>query len=131
MCHFHQVKIVRRYLTKQPALDASKELLDVIKLLAHTDKACFVELFQQWEAKWADFLKERATEIKTNKTYYVHKRLRSAYLSIKRNMPYLWTMNTGRYLLTNTLKTHLVNAKPLSTLRCKHKSSYYLTIKPK
>jgi hypothetical protein len=91
MCHFHQVKIVRRYLTKQPALDASKELLDVIKLLAHTDKESFVGLFQQWEAKWADFLKERAMDSKTNKTYYVHKRLRSAYLSIRRNMPYLWT----------------------------------------
>jgi hypothetical protein len=47
MCQFHQVKIIQRYLTKQPALDASKELLGVIKLLAHTDKESFVGMLQQ------------------------------------------------------------------------------------
>jgi hypothetical protein len=126
MCQFHQVKIIQRYLTKQPALDASEELLGVIKLLAHTDKESFVGMFQQWETKWADFLKERAIDIKTNKTHYLHKRLRSAYLSIKRNMPYLWTWydNLGTVEIPNTnnglegqftdLKTKLRNHNGLS-----------------
>jgi hypothetical protein len=91
MCQYHQVKIVKRYLTAQPELTASKELLSIVKLLAHTDKESFTGLFEEWASKWDSFLRERAQGRKTGKSYYVHKRLRSAYLSLKRNMPYLWT----------------------------------------
>lgn len=87
MCQFHQISIVKRYLTQSPELEASIELLTIVKQLCHTDKESFVDMFEQW----ADFLKERRIEPKTGKTRYVHKRLRSAYLSMKRNMPYLWT----------------------------------------
>ena len=34
---------------------------------------------------------ERTCDNRTGKSRYTHKRLRSAYLSIRRNMPYLWT----------------------------------------
>jgi hypothetical protein len=91
MCQYHQVKIVRRYLTGHPELAASKELLSIVKLLAHTDKESFTGLFEAWISKWDSFLRERTQDKKTGKSYYVHKRLRSAYLSLKRNMPYLWT----------------------------------------
>lgn len=91
MCQFHQVQIVKRYLTASPELEASKELLSIIRLLCHTDKASFVGLFERWVDKWATFLKERSFDPKTRKSHYTHRRLRSAYLSIKRNMPYLWT----------------------------------------
>jgi len=91
MCQFHQVSIVKRYLTQNPELEASVELLNIVKLLCHTDKESFIGVFQQWVDKWSSFLKERRIEPKTGKTRYVHSRLRSAYLSIKRNMPYLWT----------------------------------------
>ena len=91
MCQFHQVSIVRRYLTQSPELEASVELFNIAKLLCHTDKESFVGLFELWTDKWSAFLKERRIEQKTGKTRYVHSRLRSAYLSIKRNMPYLWT----------------------------------------
>lgn len=90
MCQFHQVQIVKRYLTEEPELDASKELLSIIKLLCRTDKESFIGLFEEWSDKWMLFLKERSIEKKTSKKRYTHKRLRSAYLSIKRNMPYLW-----------------------------------------
>jgi hypothetical protein len=126
MCQFHQVKIVQRYLTKQPDLEASKGLLGIVKLLAHTDKESFIGMFQQWETKWTDFLKERTLDSKTNKTHYAHKRLRSAYLSIRRNMPYLWTWhdNLDTVNIPNTnnglegqftdLKTKLRNHNGLS-----------------
>jgi len=91
MCQYHQVSIVKRYLTKEPELEASIELLHIIKLLSRTDKESFVGMFNDWQNKWSEFLKERYKEKRTNKTRYVHTRLRSAYLSIKRNMPYLWT----------------------------------------
>lgn len=91
MCQFHQVSIVRRYLTQNPELEASVELWHIVKLLCHTDKESFIGLFEQWVDKWSSFLKERRIEPRTGKKRYVHSRLRSAYLSIKRNMPYLWT----------------------------------------
>ena len=91
MCQFHQVAIVKRYLTNKPELATSIELLKIVKLMCHTDKDSFVGLFEEWQYKWNDFLKERNRDKKTRKSYYVHKRLRSAYLSLRRNMPYLWT----------------------------------------
>jgi hypothetical protein len=91
MCQFHQVQIVKRYLTQSPELEASKELLSIAKMLCHTDKESFTGLFEEWCMKWSGFLKERTRDKKTGKSHYTHPRLRSAYLSIKRNMPYLWT----------------------------------------
>lgn len=91
LCQFHQVNIVKRYLTQQPQLEASIELWSIVKQLCHTDKECFIGMFEEWIDKWSAFLKERRIESKTGKICYVHSRLRSAYLSLKRNMPYLWT----------------------------------------
>jgi hypothetical protein len=125
MCQFHQVKIVQRYLTKQPDLQASKELLEIVKLLAHTDKESFVGIFERWTIKWEKFLKERSIDKKTRKSYFVHKKLRSAYHSIRRNMPYLWTFydtieigipntNNGLEGQFTDLKTKLRNHNGLS-----------------
>jgi len=93
MCQFHQISIIRRYLTKQPDLQASKELLSLVKTMTHTDKEQFISMFSDWEHKWDNFLKERSLDKKTGKTSYTHKRLRSAYLSLKRNMKELWTFS--------------------------------------
>jgi hypothetical protein len=125
MCQYHQVSIVRRYLTKEPELEASKELLSIVKLLAHTDKESFTGLFESWLHKWDNFLKERSKDKKTGKGYYVHKRLRSAYLSLQRNMSYLWTYydypdrgipntNNGLEGKFTDLKTKLRNHNGLS-----------------
>ncbi|GHT26098.1 hypothetical protein AGMMS4957_21570 [Bacteroidia bacterium] len=35
--------------TKRPDLQASKELLAMVKLLAHTDEDTFMDTFEQWE----------------------------------------------------------------------------------
>jgi hypothetical protein len=60
-------------------------------LITKTDKESFVGSFNTWCERWNDCLKER-TKNKNGKSYYTHKKLRSAYLSLKRNMPYLWTL---------------------------------------
>lgn len=91
MCQFHQLMIVRRYLTQRPEMPAAIELLALAKMLTRTDKESFMGLLDLWSVKWADFLKERSLDSQTGKTYYTHKRLRSAYLSLQRNMPWLWT----------------------------------------
>ena len=96
MCQYHQLRIVQRYLTRKPELPASVELLSIANLLANTDKESFVGSFEAWCERWDSFLKERTCDKRTGKSYYVHKRLRSACLSIKRNMPYLWTWYDNR-----------------------------------
>ena len=94
MCQKHQMDIVRRYLTRNPKLQAGKELLFLINQLTKLSEKEFVTKFDAWQEKWNDFLKERATNEQTGKTHFVHKKLRSAYLSIKRHLPHLFVYKT-------------------------------------
>lgn len=90
MCQFHQVAIIRRYITNSPKLEAGKELKIISKLLTRTDKESFIGAFEAWYIKWEKFLKERRIDPVNGKSRYIHRTLRSAYLSIKRNLPYLF-----------------------------------------
>jgi hypothetical protein len=90
LCQFHQVLTIKTKLTLRPKLEASQELLAVAKTLCHTDKESFVASLHGWYEKWETFLKER-TKSEDGKSHYTHKKLRSAYLSLERNMPWLWT----------------------------------------
>ena len=91
MCHFHQKQIVRRYLTLNPKLEASIELKAIVSTLVNTDEQIFTEQLSQWHKKWKDFLKEKTTDPETGKWHYTHKKLRSAYRSLKTNLPFLFT----------------------------------------
>lgn len=91
MCQFHQSAIIRRYLTKKPKLQAAQELMEVVELMKQTDKASFEGSLLLWFEKWEDFLNERTTNPISNKSFYTHKRLRSAYRSLKNNLPWLFT----------------------------------------
>ena len=59
MCNFHQVAIIRRYLTKKPKMQASKELWEHVLLLVKTDKERFEGGLNAWHTKWNDFLNEK------------------------------------------------------------------------
>ena len=91
MCQFHQSAIIRRYLTKRPKLKAAQELMEVVDLMKQTDKESFVGALQQWIEKWQYFLNERTVNPITNKSFYTHKRLRSAYRSLSNNLSWLFT----------------------------------------
>lgn len=93
MCQFHQILITRRYLTQEPDLDASCELLSLVKSITQMDKESFIGAFNEWHDKYKDVLNERIHDkrIKHHTPPYMRPRLRSAYLSLKRNMPLLWT----------------------------------------
>ena len=91
MCQFHQVAIIRRYITKKPKLPASIELKELVSMLKMTDKESFEGALNEWFVKWEDFLNERTTSIETGRSYYTLKRLRSAYRSLNSNLPWLFT----------------------------------------
>ena len=48
MCQFHQILIIRRYLTQEPDLDASSELLNLVKSITKMDKESFIGAFNEW-----------------------------------------------------------------------------------
>jgi hypothetical protein len=115
MCQFHQAAIIRRYLTKKPKLEAARELLTVVDLMKQTDKESFTGALDDWFIKWQWFLDERSTNGITGKTFYTHKRLRSACRSLKNNLPWLFTWYDHLTLkipnTTNAIDGHFADLK--------------------
>lgn len=91
MCHFHQKQIIQRYLTLNPKLPASIELKAVADTLVSTTEDEFSDKLFAWHSKWNSFLRERTTDPITKRWHYTHKRTRSAFRSLKNNLPYLFT----------------------------------------
>lgn len=93
MCHYHQQQIVVRYLTRKPKVEAAKELLKIVYSLSKLSKTEFMEQIDVWFTRWEKFINERTeskSETTKKRSFYTHKRLRSSYFSIKRNLPYLF-----------------------------------------
>lgn len=93
LCQFHQMLIVRRYITQDPDIEASKALLDLVNDITKMDKESFIGAFNEWYEKYQDVLNERVHDkrIKKRTPPFMRPKLRSAYFSLKRNMPLLWT----------------------------------------
>lgn len=91
MCQFHQIAIITRYLTRNPKLDAGRELRDVMRTLCVAEERCFSTALTAWHQKWDRFLKERTSDPLSGRWHYTHKRLRAAYRSLKTNLPYLFS----------------------------------------
>ena len=89
MCQFHQTAILRRYITKKPTLQANKDLKNIWALLTITDRETFEYELEKYHQKYKNFLKEKRVNSKW-KLEYIHKRTRSAYFSLKRNLKYLF-----------------------------------------
>jgi len=71
-------------------MQASKELWEHTLMLTVTDKESFEGGLNEWYLKWKAFLNEQKTD-EAGKKRYVHKKLRSAYRSLKTNLPWLFT----------------------------------------
>lgn len=96
MCHFHQVQIVNRYLTRNPQLTGAIALAALTETLSQTTEAAFTAALAAWWTKWEAFtiqrtISEQRTSTGRHKWSYTHKRLRSAYKSLRNNLPYLFT----------------------------------------
>jgi hypothetical protein len=58
MCHFHQKKIIQRYITMNPKLQASKDLKKIMTRLTQTNEKNFTEKLDNWYEKYKLFLEE-------------------------------------------------------------------------
>ena len=91
MCHFHQVNIITKHLTKNPILRPNIEFRRLALKLTKTDKASFSGWLSEWYKKNEEFIKEKTIDGDIGRWFYTHRRTRSAYLSLKSNMDYLFT----------------------------------------
>ena len=93
MCQFHQQMIVRRYLADDPELEASRDLLGLVNSITVMSKESFIDAFNEWHERYKDVLNERMHDRRLKTPPFMRPRLRSAYLSVRRNMRWLWTFN--------------------------------------
>ena len=81
MCHFHQKRILQRYITKHPKLQASKDFQKIMYKLTPTNETIFTKKLDVWYERYKDFLNEKTLNESTGKEYYTHAKLESHNLS--------------------------------------------------
>lgn len=94
ICQFHQMKQVTKYLTRRPKTEAGLELRALVLTLTKTDEATFTKALDAWHATYGDFINQKTESVFLSgkkKWYYTHKNVRSAYRSLKTNIPHLFT----------------------------------------
>lgn len=90
-CQFHQIQTITHYLTKNPKLEAGKQLRKIALDLKYCGKSRFTRKLRRWHNRWENFLNERTTDESKRGWHYSHKRLRSAYRSLNSNLTWLFT----------------------------------------
>ncbi len=91
ICHFHQLAAIKRYLTSRPKLEAGKELRAIALVLPKLNENLLTQVLAEWQTKWQEFLKERTYREDGKHWQHTHRKIRSAYRSLKNNLPYLFT----------------------------------------
>ena len=96
-------------------MPAAIELKEIVALMKQTDKESFVGALEQWHKRWKTFLNERSHNLNTGKSFYTHRRLRSAYRSLKTNLKWLFTWYDFIELnipnTTNAIEGHFADLK--------------------
>ena len=124
MCRFHMLQIIKRYLTKKPKMNAAKELLQLCRNMITMPKDIFVAQYEEWKNRWHDFLNKRTVH-RDGKSYFLHRRVRSAMHRLDFYVPYLFTFqrpdcmgmpNTNNKIegVFSDLKHHLNNHNGLT-----------------
>ena len=103
------------YLTRKPKTQTAIELKKLTRKLTKISKLDFINHLNNWHLRWNNYLNERRKSPSTGKTCYKHKRLRTAYLSWKKHLPYLFVFEDYKELMipntTNALDGQFANLK--------------------
>lgn len=89
-CQFHQIQIVKRYIPKKARTEAARSLRRIALGLAKTSELEFIKALDAWHLEHEDFLNEKSPSECKRGWCYTHRRLRSAYRSLRTNLPYLF-----------------------------------------
>lgn len=99
LCQFHQLQTITQKLTQRPKLPAGRELRTIALTLTRTTREEMTASLDRWYARWHDFLKERTESTDRKRQWrYTHEKLRSAYFSLRRNLPWLFTYQDHPHL---------------------------------
>ena len=98
MCHFYQKRIIQRYITKHPKLQASKDLQKILLRITSTNETIFIKNLDSWYNIHKNFLAEKTFNELTGKESFTHAKLVSAYRSLRTNLPYLFTYKNHKHL---------------------------------
>ena len=77
-------------LTTNPRLPVAKELKSLAHQITRSSRLDFEKYLEKWEQKWKDFLQEKPYG-EDGKWHFTHRRTRSAFYSLKRNLNALFT----------------------------------------
>ena len=103
MCHFHQKKVIQRYITMHPRLEAGKDLQKIMYNLTSTTQTIFTNKLNNWHSKHKNFLAERTINPDSLKESFTHQKLVSSYKSLNKHLPYLFTYkNHKEFKIHNT-----------------------------
>lgn len=91
ICQFHQWQIVRRKLTLRPKLESHQALLSIGRWISRTNRKELKRMLDAFEKKYRKDLNEKTYILGTNRWRFTHTKLRSAYGSLIRNLPNLYT----------------------------------------
>ena len=69
MCQFHQMLIVRRYITQDPDIEVSAKLLELVSNITKMDKESFIGVFEEWYEMYKDVANERVQDKRIKQRY--------------------------------------------------------------
>ena len=107
MCHFHMKSIITRKLTRNPKLEASIKLKHIVTYLGKISHCRFKYMLLAWHKRHELFLNEKVSSETKRGWHYKHKRLRSAYRSLMKFLPYLFTYQKYPHFNIPTTTNHL------------------------
>ena len=90
MCQFHMKQIMKRYLTKNPQTQAGVDLKSIADDLISLAPQSLTHRLDEWYVRYESFLKEKTYQLDGKHWNYTHRRVRSAYYSLRRNQAYLF-----------------------------------------
>lgn len=91
ICHFHQWQIVRRKLTLKPKLPAHQVLLFIGRQISSLTEDKLKKQLDTFYRLYQKDLEEKTYTEGTKRWRHTHVKLRSAYYSLRRNLPQLYT----------------------------------------
>lgn len=102
MCQFHMKQIVRRYLTNNPQTQAGIDLKLITSDLIYTAQSKLKTELDKWYLTYESFIKEKTYQPNGINWGYTHKRVRSAYYSLVRNLQHLFVFQTMQNMPNTT-----------------------------
>ena len=107
MCHYHMKSIITRKLTRKPKLQASIDLKRIVSYLGNISSFRFECMLSAWSKRHQLFINERVDDDSKRGWHYKHRNIRSAYRSLKKFLPYLFTYKKYPKFNIPTTTNHL------------------------